>query len=148
MTKHNDKIENNLPDRDGMTVPQGYFDDFVARMSAALPERPEIEGHLPVLKRSPWQRVRPYVYMVAMFAGVWCMLKLFTMFTAQGPVPFESNPIVAEALSNDYFVNEYVISDLNQWDLYDDLMNEGINPSAFLDSIALSQMDVPAEYLQ
>lgn len=150
MKKPESKIENKLPRTDGMTVPEGYFEDFAARMAASLPDRPELaemDGRSPVVGSTLWHRVRPYVYMAAMFAGVWCMLKMFTMFTAQSPVPFESNPIVAEAFNNDSFVNEYVISDLNQWDIYDDLMNEGVTPDSFLDSIALSQMDVPAEYI-
>lgn len=134
-----------FPKSDGMTVPQGYFDDFATRMSASLPDRPELkefDEDGSNVKRSRWQVVRPYVYMAAMFAGVWCMLKLFTMLTSETPVPFESNPIVAEAFNNDSFVNEYVISDINQWDIYDDLMNEGISPESFIDSISSYQDDI------
>lgn len=149
MRKSTQDIENKLPASDGRRVPEGYFDDFTARMMAKLPERPELDdmGREQAVVRTRWQRVRPYVYMAAMFAGVWCMLKLFTMLTVTSPVPFESNPIVAEAFSNETFVNDYVISDLNQWDLYDDLMQDGVDPDAFLDSIAFSEMEVPAEFL-
>ena len=150
MNKATDQTESKLPRKDGMTVPDGYFADFASRMAASLPERPEIEGRdggSEPSSRTVWQRIRPYVYMAAMFGGVWLMLKLFTMLTATTPVPFDSNPIVAEALSNDTFVNEYIISDLNQWDLYDDLIEEGINPDSFLDSIAFAQMDVPSDFL-
>lgn len=152
MKKDTDNINSRLPRTDGMTVPDGYFDDFAARMTSMLPDRPELdnlmEGGKPaVVNRTLWQRVRPYVYMAAMFAGVWCMLKLFTVITTTDPVPFESNPIVAEALSNDSFVNDYILTDLNQWDLYDDLMNDGVSPDAFLDSDTFSQMDFSAEYM-
>lgn len=147
-------IDEKIPRHDGMNVPEGYFDDFASRMTEMLPERPELSelmdgpGAAVMAPRSTWQRIRPYVYMAAMFAGVWCMLKLFTLLTSDQLVPFESNPIVAEALSNDSFVNEYVVPDFNQWDLYDDLMNDGISPEEFLDSVAFSQMGVPSEYLQ
>lgn len=30
---------------------------------------------------STWQRVKPYLYMAAMFAGIWCMMKMFHMIT-------------------------------------------------------------------
>ncbi len=30
--------------RDGMTVPEGFFEDFAAKMSASLPVRPEAES--------------------------------------------------------------------------------------------------------
>ena len=65
-----------------------------------------------------------------MFAGVWCMLKMFTMLTSSSPMPLDANPVIAEAISNDTFVNEYVISDLSQWDIYDDLMDDGIAPDS------------------
>ena len=120
--------------RDGMTVPEGYFDDFTHRMEATLPDSAAIAGPLDEAPRSLWQRVRPYVYMAAMFAGVWCMLKMFTMFTATGPQPLDSNPIMAEAMGNDAFVNEYVIDDLSQWDIYDEMMDEGFEPCVFTDS--------------
>lgn len=117
--------------RDGMTVPEGYFADFAARMADALPEIP-FEKEEPAVKlvyppRSLWQRVRPYVYMAAMFAGVWCMLKMFTNITStvdQFPQP---SSVLAEALSNDSFVDEFIIDDVNQWDLMDDLMDSGVD---------------------
>lgn len=143
MKKNSDNIESKLPKSDGMTAPEGYFDEFVSQMTAKLPERPELEelidgGKKPIMPQTMWQRIRPYVYMAAMFAGVWCMLKMFSIFTTTTPVPFESNPIVAEALSNESFVNDYIITDMNQWDIYDDLMNEGITPSSLADSLAFS----------
>ncbi len=133
MDKQKDILEQ-VNHRDGMTVPDGYFADFKSRMAASLPDRPEITGTV-TAPMSRWQRVRPYVYMAAMFAGIWCMLKMFTMLTATSSTPLESNPVIAEALSNEDFVNEYVISDINQWDYYDELMEDGIDPDALCDSI-------------
>lgn len=129
--KQTTDILTKLDRRDGMTVPDGYFEDFAARMSAMLPERPEAESTVRILERPTlWTRIRPYVYMAAMFAGVWCMLKMFTMLTSSSPMPLDANPVIAEAISNDTFVNEYVISDLSQWDIYDDLMDDGIAPDS------------------
>lgn len=116
---------------DGTTVPPGYFDDFKKRMAESLPDRPELFG-APAGPRSPWMRWRPYVYMAAMFGGIWCMLKLFTMITSMGTMSLDNNPVIAEALANDDFVNEYVISDLNQWDYYDELMEDGIAPDSLM----------------
>ncbi len=128
MDKHNDLLDK-ISHRDGMTVPEGYFADFKTRMEAALPDRPELTAPA-VMPRSTWQRVRPYVYMAAMFAGIWCMLKMFTMLTDTTSVPLESNPVIAEALNDDNFVNDYIISDLNQWDYYDELFEDGIVPDS------------------
>ncbi|MGM9859678.1 MAG: hypothetical protein ACI31C_02875 [Muribaculaceae bacterium] len=114
---------------DGMTVPPCYFADFKQKMAQSLPARPELQAPV-VAPRSRWQRLRPYVYLAAMFGGIWCMLKLFTMLTTTSATPLESNPVIAEALSNEQFVNEYVISDLSQWDLYDEFIDSGIYPDS------------------
>lgn len=137
MNKDKD-ILSRLDHKDGMTVPEGYFASFVKHMDEVLPERPELYGTQPAVPRTFWQKVRPYAYMAAMFAGVWCMLKMFTMLTSSSPLPLETNPVMAEAFSNDTFVNEYVIPDINQWDLYDDLMDEGYTPDGLLDSVQIS----------
>lgn len=138
--KQDKDILTKLDHKDGMTVPENYFADFVKHMETVLPERPELYEPQDVVAvpRSLWQRVRPYAYMAAMFAGVWCMLKMFTMLTADSPQPFDTNPIMAEAFSNETFVNEYVIPEINQWDLYDDLMDEGFSPEGLLDSIQMN----------
>lgn len=56
------------------TVPEGYFKSFTSRMMAELPAYPE----KPEKKRlTAWQRMKPYVYLAAMFAGIWCMMQIF-----------------------------------------------------------------------
>lgn len=141
MNNQNDILDR-LHHSDGMTVPEGYFDTFAAHMASELPYRAELEDAA-VLRpaRSTWQRVRPYVYMAAMFAGVWCMLKMFTLMSDSEQLPLESNPVVAEAFENETFVNDYVISDVNQWDLYDQLMEEGVDPASLTDSIDFNSPD-------
>ena len=118
--------------RDGMTVPEGYFADFNSRMERMLPptdfERSE-PG--PVVLEWPgrWQRIRPYVYMAAMFAGAWCMLKMFSLMSpsADGKMSFREDPIVAEAVSNDAFIDAYYIDDYNQYDMYEDIVGDSLD---------------------
>lgn len=57
----------------GYTVPPHYFDNFRSRMMENLPEYKVAEQP----KLTAWQRVKPYLYMAAMFAGIWCMMKMF-----------------------------------------------------------------------
>ncbi|MDE5942058.1 MAG: hypothetical protein K2H14_08115 [Muribaculaceae bacterium] len=125
--------------RDGMTVPDGFFDDFASRMEASLPYRAEAEETMRVIsRRSVWNRVRPYVYMAAMFAGIWCMLKMFTMM-APGNVDLsiENNPMLTEALSDDNFVYDYIVNDINEREILDEM---------FDDSISVDEM-IPADEL-
>lgn len=117
---------------DGMTVPDGYFDDFAAKMAASLPE---MEWEKPkVMPRTAWQRIRPYIYMAAMFMGVWCMMKMFDMMrTDSSGLSFDNNPVMTAALSNDHFINEYFINegDINEYQLMQDLYETGFDPSEY-----------------
>lgn len=117
--------------RDGMTVPDGFFADFADRMAKSLPTTEfELSANEPIKPpyRTFWQRVRPYTYLAAMFAGVWCMLKMFTTLTGDPAASQMSpSPVLANALDNEVFVNDYVIEGLNQWDLMDEMMDEGFD---------------------
>lgn len=134
MDKQNDILDK-INRNDGLTVPEGYFDDFKRQMASALPERPELNASQEEPTRSTWQRMRPYIYMAAMFGGIWCMLRLFTMITAPADVSLENNSIIADALADEQFVNEYIVTDINQWDYYDQLIEDGFDPDALNDSI-------------
>lgn len=112
--------------RSGMTVPEGYFDSFVAKMSESLPLTPPAtagDDRLP--GRSFWHRVRPYTYMAAMFAGIWCMMKMFGMLSGAGPDLTDINnyPGVLTALNDAAYVNEYIIPAVDQYELVEDLYN-------------------------
>lgn len=128
---------------DGMTVPDGYFDDFAKRMTAALPER-EWEKQKPVvLHRSVWQKIRPYVYLAAMFMGVWCMMKMFDLMRSDSGFSIDNNPVIAAALGNEYFIDDYFLNegDINDNDLLDDLYETGFNPSDCEDYFTLTDSD-------
>lgn len=132
--KENSDILDKINQRDGLTVPDGYFDDFAAKMIASLPQRAEAENPQAVILPPPtlWSRVRPYVYLAAMFAGVWCMLKMFSLMVSpsDSSAVIDRNPVLAEAISNDSFINDYIIDDLNQWDIIDEMIEDGFDVSS------------------
>ncbi len=132
MAHQNDNILDNskltgLGSSAGYKLPEGYFESFVARMERSLPERPEAEvAEQPADERTPWQRVRAYVYMAAMFAGIWLMLQMVTMLSGKATLePMESNPMIATALTTEDFVNDYVYRDISSYELVDDMLVEG-----------------------
>lgn len=95
----------------GMKVPEGYFDDFSRKMMDNLPAYPEAPRPRPL---TTWQRVKPYVYMAAMFAGIWCMMKMFHIASQSAQMNADAMPeSVALAIQNpearDYY--EYVAGD-------------------------------------
>ncbi|MDE6371066.1 MAG: hypothetical protein K2K92_06220 [Duncaniella sp.] len=118
---------------DGLKIPDGYLDDFAARMVASLPQQ-EWEQKGQVMPRSWWQRVRPYAYMAAMFMGVWCMMKTFDLMRPNSAgLNFDSNPVLAAAVNNEYFVNDYMLTqgDMNQYELMEDLYESGFTPTVY-----------------
>lgn len=93
-----DKIKERYGNRGGWTVPEGYFDNFYAEMEKKLPEYRQAPK-APTL--SMWHRVRPYVYMAAMFAGIWLMMKVFHNVSTPGELSLDNPPAqIALAMQN------------------------------------------------
>lgn len=145
MNNENKHILDKISRKDGLTVPPGFFDNFAKEMEAKLPPRAALETSAPP-KRTLWHTVRPYVYMAAMFMGVWCMLSLFTKFTGT-PDKFniEANPELATAVSNERFVEDYVIDDINQYDIYDSMLSDSIDMQSIGDSLEMLDVDTDNE---
>ncbi len=72
-----DNILDKVGGKTGYTVPDNYFDNVRTKILSELPEYKERTPE----KISMWRRVSPYLYMAAMFAGIWCMMKMFHMMT-------------------------------------------------------------------
>lgn len=74
MKTEDSKILEKLGKNPGFKVPENYFNDFNAKLVESLPEVKITEEEKPTL----WMRVRPFIYMAAMFAGVWLMMNIFS----------------------------------------------------------------------
>ncbi len=83
----------------GLTVPDSDFlCQVYIRVSQQLPEKKAPQQK----KRTPWQIMRPYVYLAAMFAGLWLTMRIVTSLTVapQQPVSLDNPPVlVAQAMS-------------------------------------------------
>lgn len=73
----------------GFTVPEGYFEAFRTEMASKLPEYP-VGRTAP--KLSTWHKLRPYVYLAAMFVGIWCMMKIFHTMTSVPEITLDQIP--------------------------------------------------------
>jgi hypothetical protein len=74
--------------------------------------------------------------MAAMFGGVWCMLKMFTLMSStEGDLSINGNTVLANAVSNEQFVEDYVIDDVSNWDIYDYMLEDSIDVYNLQDSI-------------
>lgn len=74
MKKEDSKILEKLGKEPGFTVPENFFADFNTKLMDSLPEVKITEEEKPTL----WVRIRPFVYMAAMFVGIWVMMNIFT----------------------------------------------------------------------
>ena len=113
----------------GFKVPENYFEDFNKRMVEMLPD---VEITPVDVKPTMWQRIKPLVYMAAMFAGVWCMIQVFSNFTNSGNL--DSVRAVAEKLQDDKEnVDDFIMSGVSDYDIL-----------SYEDSEAMSNEEVSA----
>ena len=115
--------------RSGMTVPDDYFANFARQMMQQLPEKEFESTDKKILPRTWWQRCRPYVYLAAMFAGIWCMMKTFDLMSGDTIIPVEKNSQLMSAINNDAFFNDYCTPTFDESDVIDELYDEGFDPS-------------------
>ncbi len=127
--KEEDKLKDKFGQDSGFKVPDGYFDEIFTKISDSLPER-KIEKPMPL---TMWQRVRPYVYLAAMFAGIWCMMKMFHMMTAMPDVSLDNPPqIVAEALAYPENADELAsVENVNDYELVSEIAKKYSNFEEF-----------------
>lgn len=107
----------------GMKVPDDYFDSLQKKI---LEDLPPVVRMQPIAKLTMWQKVRPYIYMAAMFLGIWCMMKLFhTVSNADRSMevapPVEAVAVLGDSESLDYLMPESFNAD------YELMMEAGQN---------------------
>lgn len=72
MEKKYDKIDQ-IAKKRSFKTPEGYFDNLTERIMNQLPEQQTEEPKVINL----WERIKPWVYMAAMFAGMALIIKIF-----------------------------------------------------------------------
>lgn len=82
----------------GFRVPDGYFDRLNSGIMASLPPYPEAPKPVDL---SLWQRIKPYAYLAAMFAGIWLMMGIFHhVSTTTGELSLDNPPAsIASAMA-------------------------------------------------
>lgn len=124
--KEDKNILDKINRKSGMTVPDNYFADFAEKMMQNLPEKQE-----PIIAKPPttWQKVRAYVYLAAMFAGIWCMVKMVDLMGSNTPgTPSEaanSAQILAQAIEDESFINDYCYEEIDEYSLLESMYEDG-----------------------
>lgn len=123
-----EKLKETYGKNPGWKVPDGYFDSFYIEMSEKLPEMKLPASAEPLSK---WQRVKPYLYLAAMFAGIWMMMKVFHTASQNASLNLENPPehiamLMASDPDYDLYADPDIDSDdidsvLNSYDSMEDL---------------------------
>lgn len=122
--KQEDKLLQHYGRDTGFKVPDGYFDSLSRNIAERLPEYPERPKPKPL---STWQKIKPYVYLAAMFAGIWCMMKVFhTMSSAPGDNMLDNMPenIALVMSSSDHDAIAYASDDDSEFYLEEEMHAE------------------------
>lgn len=69
-----DNILRKVGTKNPFQVPDQYFETVVQEVMAQLPEKAPAQ---PLLELTVWQRIKPWVYMAAMFCGIMLSVRIF-----------------------------------------------------------------------
>ena len=72
--KEENKIISKVGTKNPFKVPDGYFTDFTQELMNKLPEKEILYANQEV---TFWQRVKPWIYMTAMFCGIMLSVRIF-----------------------------------------------------------------------
>ncbi|MBP5498164.1 MAG: hypothetical protein J6X81_02180 [Muribaculaceae bacterium] len=106
MKPEDSKILQQLGKEPGFKVPENFFADINEKIKESLPE---VEITRTDVRPSLWVRIRPYVYMAAMFAGVWCMMKVFNGLTETNKQTLTAKEIAA-GMNVESNVEEFILN--------------------------------------
>ncbi len=146
--KEEDKILQEFGRTTGFEVPEGYFDKMRAEVMEKLPpmEMPE-----PMVNRSFWQKVKPYVYLAAMFAGIWMMMNMFNRVMPFDRVNLEQLPEHIAMAMTESDVSDLVPDEgfVDEYDLVEDVVEQYSDIDEFEKDFGYefepeySEMDIP-----
>lgn len=97
-------------------VPDHYFEDFTQQLMSKLPEKESV-SYMP--EATLWQRIKPWLYMAAMFCGIMLSVHLFvgnphkdafpiTMTDAKDLTVEEWEVMMSRTFINDYTLYEFL----------------------------------------
>lgn len=111
-----DNILKKVGTQNPFSVPDHYFETFTRELMDKLPEKEP----LPVMNEPTlWQRVKPWIYMAAMFCGIMLSVRVFVGEPQKGEFPItqaeveditdeEWEIMIGKTFIDDYEMYEYL----------------------------------------
>lgn len=106
--KEEDKLNKKYGKENPFTVPEGYFDNLTHEIMSKLPEKETIFTEEKEI--SMWQRVRPWLYMAAMFIAILLPIR-FMINQTTNP---DEDAITATSIENEVYEDDYIDVIVNQ----------------------------------
>lgn len=106
-------------------VPDQYFEDFTQELMNKLPEKEPMTS-MPEI--TLWQRVKPWIYMTAMFCGIMFSVKIFVGNPSKDEFPVISQTEVENLPDEDLeiMIDRIMMDD---YTLYQYLTDANFNPN-------------------
>ena len=104
------------------TVPESYFENFTQELMSKLPEK---DSYLPESEPTLWQRVKPWIYMTAMFVGIMLSVRVFIGEPQKDVFPITQAE--AEHLTDEEWEIIASRTMINNYDLYEFLTEVDFN---------------------
>ena len=106
-------------------VPDQYFEDFTQELMNKLPEKEPMTS-MPEI--TLWQRVKPWIYMTAMFCGIMLSVKIFVGNPSKDEFPTISQTEVENLPDEDLeiMIDRIMMDD---YTLYQYLTDANFNPN-------------------
>lgn len=101
------KINNlsDIHDKNPFRVPENYFEEFTEKIMTQLPEKEFVAPH----KITIWEKVKPWVYMAAMFAGLFFTIQFITRNAQNSAI--KPSALINTQTQNDTYWNTVQISE-------------------------------------
>lgn len=130
---------------DHRRVPEGYFDTLMTDVISRLPEQEQEPRYV---KMTRWEKLKPYVYLAAMFAGIWLMMNIFGRVIKSDSVSLDNPPeAIAMAMSLPQSHEAYYIPDelVSEMQVVDDVSGEFTDMDDFRESFDAADAELSAE---
>lgn len=115
------KVEDEIKRRCGIgnpfTVPEGYFENFKERIMEQLPEKEDKTFKKPHV--TIWNRIRPWLYMTAVFAGILLGVRVMVNLTSSHKSSVAVNSTEKEMITDQDVDNLMDHSMMDDYSLYE-----------------------------
>ncbi len=98
--KEEDKLLKKVGTDNPFTVPEGYFENLTSELMNKLPE--QVKSDFQIKEPSRWDRVKPWAYMAAMFAGAALIINV----ASRNPNPFDNGTTITSETQTEYISDE------------------------------------------